>query len=511
MRRGPRHVVVVGDALLDRDLHGSVNRIAPDAPVPVVADPREGIRPGGAGLAAALAARDEVQVTLVAAVGDDEAGRRLTAALMDLGVAVTSLASVDPTAEKIRIHARGQVLLRVDRGGAHTRPSAWNDAAHEALASADAVLVSDYGRGMTAHASVRRALDETVRRHVPIIWDPHPRGTEPVAGVQLVTPNRSEAAGFCPPDLAPQHARGGALSQTRAQAAYLADRWSAAGVCITLGAEGALLVSAEGTPLAVPAPKCHNDGLDTCGAGDRFASAAAVAIARGLLPSDAVVHAVADATQFVEAGAAGRMMQTQTGDGRKSYGPGVTGQGIAGQEAPSQGVNGQGVNGQGATGNGATGQGVYGEAATMDLVARTRACGGTIVATGGCFDLLHAGHVRMLETARQLGDMLIVCLNTDASVRHLKGPGRPLTSQDDRAAVLAGLTCVDAVVVFDEDTPEALLDRLRPDIWAKGGDYMLSDLPEAALMTSWGGQAVVLPYLTGRSTTSILQEARRDH
>jgi rfaE bifunctional protein nucleotidyltransferase chain/domain len=132
-----------------------------------------------------------------------------------------------------------------------------------------------------------------------------------------------------------------------------------------------------------------------------------------------------------------------------------------------------------------------------------------VVATGGCFDLLHAGHVAVLEAARRLGDSLVVLLNSDESVRRLKGPGRPLQTAADRAAVLLALGCVDAVEVFEEDTPIAALERLRPDIWAKGGDYSLATLPEAPVVACWDGQAVVLPYLEGRSTTRLVKEAAR--
>jgi rfaE bifunctional protein nucleotidyltransferase chain/domain len=145
----------------------------------------------------------------------------------------------------------------------------------------------------------------------------------------------------------------------------------------------------------------------------------------------------------------------------------------------------------------------------MAVARATRGAGGTVVATGGCFDLLHAGHVEVLATARQLGDCLIVCLNSDDSVRRLKGPQRPLVPAVDRAAVLRGLGSVDAVAVFDEDTPARLLAELRPDIFAKGGDYAVADLPEAEILAAQGGQAVVLPYLDGRSTTSIIREAVR--
>ncbi len=137
------------------------------------------------------------------------------------------------------------------------------------------------------------------------------------------------------------------------------------------------------------------------------------------------------------------------------------------------------------------------------------ATGGTVVATGGCFDLLHAGHVATLRAARRLGDCLVVCLNSDASVRRLKGPSRPLVPAADRARVLEALECVDAVLVFDEDTPAEALRRIRPHLWAKGGDYAGQDVPEAAVLAEWDGQAVVLPYLQGRSTTRLVTTAGR--
>jgi rfaE bifunctional protein nucleotidyltransferase chain/domain len=145
----------------------------------------------------------------------------------------------------------------------------------------------------------------------------------------------------------------------------------------------------------------------------------------------------------------------------------------------------------------------------VDVVAAVRASGGTVVATGGCFDLLHAGHVETLRAARSLGDCLVVCLNSDASVRRGKGEGRPLQSADDRRRVLEGIRWVDAVVVFDEDTPLEVLDRLRPDVWVKGGDYDAAALPETPLVRSWGGEVVTVPYLPGRSTTDLVGRARR--
>jgi D-beta-D-heptose 7-phosphate kinase / D-beta-D-heptose 1-phosphate adenosyltransferase len=140
------------------------------------------------------------------------------------------------------------------------------------------------------------------------------------------------------------------------------------------------------------------------------------------------------------------------------------------------------------------------------LAEAVRAAGGLVVATGGCFDLLHPGHVQTLEAARALGDCLVVCLNSDASVRRLKGHGRPVLGVEDRAAVLRALRCVDAVLVFDEDTPAAALGRLRPDVWAKGADYADRELPEAPVLASWGGEVVLLPFVDGKSSTRIIEE-----
>ncbi|MEA2672803.1 MAG: D-beta-D-heptose 7-phosphate kinase / D-beta-D-heptose 1-phosphate adenosyltransferase, partial [Chloroflexota bacterium] len=251
--------------------------------------------------------------------------------------------------------------------------------------------------------------------------------------------------------------------------AGLRERWRAGAVAVTLGSRGALLVGAGTPPLAVPAPAAS--GGDPCGAGDRFAVTAAGMLAAGARTAEAVTAAVAGASAFVARGGAGAARLSAREPLR------LTGRG------PLDGA--------------------------AQVVARVRAGGGVVVATGGCFDVLHRGHISVLEGARALGDCLVVCLNSDASVRRLKGATRPLVGEDDRAALLASLRCVDAVVRFDEDRPDAVLGRLQPDIWAKGGDYSLAELPEAALLAGWGGTAVVLPYLEGRSTTALMAEAVR--
>jgi D-beta-D-heptose 7-phosphate kinase / D-beta-D-heptose 1-phosphate adenosyltransferase len=504
-------LVVVGDALLDRDLDGRAERLAPDAPVPVLDDPAERRRPGGAALAATLAATlDGRAVVLVTALAADEAGTTLRELLELAGVEVVDLGLAGPTPEKIRVRAGGHSLLRVDRVTRPGRVGPLSRSGRRALAGAGAVLVADYGRGVAAEPGVRAALVDLPAR-LPLVWDPHPRGPAPVPGARLATPNHAEAAGFAP------EVPGPGLAAVTARARLLAERWAAAGVAVTLGPGGALLAEGAGAPLVVPAPP--TPAGDPCGAGDRFAATAAGLLADGALPSEAVAGAVTAATTFVASGGATTVHLTARGSATAPPAPGVPG-----APEPHPPIPGP-PNREGNPGSGNGSAAVHSPPPdprppgtpssalerAVRLIAAVRASGGTVVATGGCFDLLHAGHVATLRAARALGDCLVVCLNSDDSVRRLKGPERPLVRLADRVAVLEALGCVDVVVPFDERTPEAVLRRLRPDVFAKGGDYALAELPEAALLESWGGQAVILPYLEGRSTTQLMKEVvRRD-
>ncbi|HTI35748.1 MAG TPA: PfkB family carbohydrate kinase [Miltoncostaea sp.] len=417
-----RRIAVVGDVLLDRDVDGHAERLCPDAPAPVIEQPVTRDRAGGAGLAATLLAGDGHAVTLITALAPDAGGLTLRALLAAQGVHVVDLGDGGATSEKVRIRADGQVLARVDRGDTPPRVRAPGEEARHALAEADAVLVSDYGRGMTASPEVRAALGDAG----PLVWDPHPRGAGPVPGSALLTPNLDEAVGMT-----------GVEDPAGAARRLVADHGAWA-VVVTVGAVGAVLVEDGAAPVHVPVTPASGD---PCGAGDRFASAAAAAMAAGHGPAEAVRRAAGAASRFVAAGGAGR-----------------------------------------------------------------RPDGVRTVATGGCFDLLHAGHVATLHAARALGDRLVVLLNSDASVRRLKGPGRPVMRQDERAAMLRALRCVDEVVVFDDDTPEAVLARLAPDVWVKGGDYAADDLPEAAVVRALGGEVATVPYDAGRSTTRLIQE-----
>jgi rfaE bifunctional protein nucleotidyltransferase chain/domain/rfaE bifunctional protein kinase chain/domain len=487
-------LLIVGDSLLDRDLDGHAQRLAPDAPVPVVDLPRESTRPGGAALAATLAARDGRAVVFVTALGDDDSGRTVATLLERAGVEVVDLTTAGATGQKVRVRAAGHPLLRLDYGGNDDAVAAPAADVVARITSARTILVSDYGRGVAAQPQVRAAIRAAADAGARVVWDPHPRGPRPVAGTRVVTPNLLEAqrvAGTGDDDTLPA---------VTATATALQETWATAGVAITLGARGALLVSGDGTPLMVPAP--HVRGTpDPCGAGDRFAVSVAGAIADGAVLSEAVVRGVHAATAFV-AGGGIAMLTDALGAGDRTATAG--GDGDNGHAGDDDGHAGHG-NGHVRDGDPAPDD----HRAAADLIAEVHARGGTVVATGGCFDLLHAGHVRLLTDAAALGNCLVVCVNSDTSVRRLKGPGRPVVGERDRRAVLLALAAVDAVVLFDEDTPEAVLSQLRPDVWVKGADYAVADLPEARLLAKWGGRAVVLPYLDGRSTTAMIKEAAR--
>ncbi|MHA7238418.1 PfkB family carbohydrate kinase [Arthrobacter sp. TMS1-12-1] len=445
-------IVVVGDVLLDTDLSGGAGRLSPDAPVPVVDVDTVLRRAGGAGLVARMLHTDGHDAVLVTVLAEDEASALLQAELD--GVTVVAGPSGAPTPVKTRVRASGQPVVRFDEGCATPPVPGATDAMLAALEGADAIIAADYGRGLLANEQLRARL-EALAATVPVVWDPHPSGARPVPGVAAVTPNLGEALRFT--------GTGGSGTQAAAAAAdvLLAD-WRSRSVIVTMGDHGALVAAAGLLPQVVPAPRIS--ATDPCGAGDRFASALALGLARGATIDAAAQQATEAAAHFLATGGVGAM-------GRQRE--------DAPQQLPVDGLD------------------------ALAVARRTREAGGTVVATGGCFDLLHAGHARTLAAARRLGDCLIVCLNSDESVRGLKGEHRPIIRQEDRAELLSALGCVDAVLIFSESTPENAISRLQPDIWVKGGDYAAEDLPEAALVSSWGGRTVTVPYIPARSTTKL--------
>lgn len=452
------NIVVVGDVLLDVDLDGDATRLCPDAPVPVVDVATVRARAGGAGLVARMLANDGRRVCLVTALGDDDPGRRLRDELA--GITVVAGPSGAPTPVKTRLRAGGQPVARFDQDCLARPVPEVTAAMLAALDQADALVVADYGRGLTRNAALRAALAALARR-VPVVWDPHPTGATPVPGVAVVTPNQAEARA------ALAAAGTGSAGEAAVDAAALMRLWQSAAVLLTRGGQGATLVrAASPEPLQLPAP-CAAHG-DACGAGDRLAASLASQLSSGSALEASCRSAVREASAFLAAGGVAALAPAPRlpEDPLAGTGP---------EPAPD----------------------------AVALVRRVRALGGTVVATGGCFDLLHAGHARTLAAARNFGDCLIVCLNSDDSVRRLKGSGRPIISEQDRAELLLSLHSVDAVLVFDEDTPEHALARLRPDVWVKGGDYDPALLPENALVRSWGGRCLSVPYHPARSTSGL--------
>ncbi len=445
-------IVVLGDVLLDTDLSGGAGRLSPDAPVPVVDVDLVQRRAGGAGLVARMLQADGHDAVLVTVLGEDDAAGLLRAELD--GVSLVAGPSGAPTPVKTRVRASGQPVVRFDEGCAKPPVPAVSEDMLAALEGADAIVAADYGRGLLANEELRTRL-ELLAASVPVVWDPHPGGAQPVRGVAAVTPNLGEALRF-------SEVQGTGTQAAAAAAEILLDRWNSRAVLVTMGEQGALVAAAGLLPQVVPAPRIP--ASDPCGAGDRFASALAVALAEGNPVDVAAQRATEAAAHFLGAGGVGAM-------GRALE--------AAPEQLPVDGLD------------------------ALTVARRTREAGGTVVATGGCFDLLHAGHARTLAAARRLGDCLIVCLNSDESVRGLKGESRPIIKQEDRAELLAALECVDAVLVFAESTPENAISRLQPDIWVKGGDYAAEDLPEATLVSSWGGRTVTVPYIPARSTTKL--------
>jgi rfaE bifunctional protein nucleotidyltransferase chain/domain len=443
------HLTVIGDALLDRDWEGGVERITPDAPAMVFEESTRTVRPGGAALAASLAVDSGTAVTLVAAVGVEGAGAELRELLDAAGVEIVDVDPGARTAEKIRIRAGGQTLLRIDRRPA-TSAHLSTAAAVAALEACDGVLVADYGGAIASDLRLRPLLEDAARSR-PVVWDPHPRGATPVRGVDTVTPNVREAAAFAGMATPGPHD----VQEITAIAGAVLARWGSA-IAVTAGELGAVLLEPAQPPHYVSTTPVRGD---PCGAGDQLAASYTRERARGGSRHEALITAVADARRFVAGGAA--------------------------NVRPLRPV----------------------DEPALQVAERARAEGRRVVLASGCFDLLHAGHVQLLQQARRLGDHLVVAINSDASVRRLKGAHRPIVPQHDRMETLRALECVDAVMVFEEDTPAATIDRLRPHVYVKGDDYAGRPLPEQAVLSRHGVQLVLIPLKHGRSTSSLVERA----
>ncbi|SFB06581.1 rfaE bifunctional protein, domain I/rfaE bifunctional protein, domain II [Amycolatopsis marina] len=473
--RAGSKVVVLGDAILDVWLSGQCDRLCREAPAAPVVDVRQqAFAPGGAGNTAVNLAALGADVHMVTAVGDDLAGAMVLEELRGRNVRTDHVVVSEnrATVSKRRVVAADQVLLRFDDGDRHDGDDGETarllDALRVALDAADALVVCDYGNGVLG-PRVRRALAD-LRPGLPLlVLDAHDVRRWRSVSPDVVTPNAAEAGAVLQVRL-PQDsdARVEFLDRHREQ---LAEAAGADSVVVTLDRDGAVLLTGD-QPVhrtwARPAPDNH-----TSGAGDTFTAALTVGLAGGLPVTTSVELAQAAADIVVHRPGTAVCTAAELEQRFGTFHDAAVG--------PEQ---------------------------LARIVAEHRSAGRRVVFTNGCFDVLHRGHVAYLNEAKRLGDVLIVAVNADESVHRLKGPDRPVNNVRDRASVLAALSCVDHVTVFDQDTPVELLRELRPDVYVKGGDYTPEMLSEAPVVRAYGGQVRALGYVPDHSTSAMIERIR---
>ncbi len=477
-------ILVIGDVMLDGWWSGTIERLCREAPAPVVDVATRAFAPGGAANTAMNLAALGARVSVAGIIGNDDAGLTLRQKLLDAGIDVRHLYSHADmvTTTKIRISSGGQVMLRID-DSATAVPGEALDALAASVGAAvehqDAVLVCDYGTGVLTgpvRAVLREALAEArATAEVPgdrplIVVDAHdPR---PWAGLRpdLVTPNAQEAARLLGLRLPDGPGRVDVVTNHRNA---LLEATGARSVVVTLDKNGTVLLSAGGgshRTWARPAAE-----KQASGAGDTFVAALTLARSAGLPLTASLDLAQAAADVVVHQPGTSVCSTAQLSRHLESFGDTALGT----------------------------------EELALQVQAH-RTQGQRIVLTNGCFDVLHSGHTRYLNQAKQLGDVLVVALNSDDSVRMLKGPGRPINGQADRAAVIAALSCVDYVTVFDSPTAIPLIRQLKPEVYAKGGDYTPEMLAETDAVEECGGRVAILDYVAERSTTAVVKRIRDD-
>lgn len=467
--------VVIGDLMLDRYVVGEVDRVSPEAPVPVVRLESERAAAGGAANVATNLAALGLRVAVAGWTGTDPEGVTLRQALADAGVDTDAVVARtgSTTTTKTRVVATHQQLVRIDHeadGRADDRADF--DARVLALLDADwdVVVLSDYGKGVLDAALCRRVIARAHERELPVLVAPKGLEFSKYATAAAVTPNAAELAALSHVDAADVSALTRAAVELRE--ALLLDA-----LVVTLGSRGMAVV---GPTDVTHVPAVAREVFDVSGAGDTAVATLAAGRAAGLAWEEAAI--LANVAAGVAVGHAGAVA--------------VSADELAAtlvREDPSLGTLALKV---------------------LDLdsagltVERWRAAGDVVGFTNGCFDLLHAGHVSYLDWASHTCDRLVVGLNTDASVRALKGPGRPVVGEQERATVLAGLAAVDAVIVFDDPTPLRLIEALQPDVLVKGGDYQEDDIVGAAEVKARGGRVLVAPLVEGTSTSALVTQIR---
>ncbi|MEM8835881.1 MAG: D-glycero-beta-D-manno-heptose 1-phosphate adenylyltransferase [Planctomycetota bacterium] len=474
-------VLVVGDFMLDELVFGDAERLTADAPVPVLQVRRRESTPGGAANVCNCLDALRCEVLAVGVVGEDDAGDTLSASLTAQGIDASGLVTdaTRPTTRKQSLvglaqHRHPQKMFRLDEESREPLPHGIRNALLERvrkrLASCDVVAIEDYNKGVLCDETCAQVIAIAREAGKPVIVDPaRIPDYRRYHGATAITPNRSEAelATGMPTHLDADPAHNAALAR-----ALLTDLELDA-VVLTLDRHGALLLERGGNPQ--PIPTRARQVYDVTGAGDMVLAALSAGIGARM--------PWADATRFANAGA------------------GLTVEVFGSQAIPFERVH----HAVQVEMSGLSGKTRTLEQSLIELNAHRRE-GKRIVFTNGCFDILHAGHLRLLRAARALGDVLVVAINSDDSVRRLKGDDRPVHNQHDRADLLGELESVSIVVVFDEDTPERALERIRPDVLVKGGDYTRDQVVGGAFVESYGGRVALVPIVEGRSTTAAISK-----
>ncbi len=462
-------VLIVGDVMLDRYWHGNTGRISPEAPVPVVRIQDIEERVGGAAnVALNLAALQGLPV-LMGVTGDDEPGEKLEKLLAAAGVECRFAKSLThPTITKLRVISRNQQLIRLDFEEAFDMAGAFDtevmlEVFDKALDNTKVVVLSDYAKGTLGDTRNMIRLARAKQR--PVLVDPKGSDFEPYRGATLLTPNLSEfeaIVGSCADD-----------SVLVERAENLRASFDLDALLVTRSENGMTLIEPGKAPLHLPTEA--REVYDVTGAGDTVIATLAAAIAADLdMPSAA---ALANLAAGVVVGKLGTATVSPAELRRAAHSRHQDERGIMDEDA------------------------------LLEHISDARAHGETVVMTNGCFDILHPGHVRYLKAAGELGDWLIVAVNSDDSVRRLKGNSRPINDVNHRMEVLAGLASVDWVVPFEEDTPARIISKLLPDVLVKGGDYKAENIVGYEVVTSNGGQVIILDFHDGFSTTSIIEAA----
>jgi len=464
-------VLVVGDVMLDRFVTGAVERISPEAPIPVLKVDDETAMLGGAGNVVRNLAALGARAAFVAVVGDDEAAAGVSRLVDDLDGIDAFLVTAEGrrTSIKTRFLAGTQQMLRTDRETvaplAPDHHHAVVEAAMKLMADCAIVILSDYGKGVLDDGVAEELIAAANTAGKTVIVDPKGRDYARYRGASVVTPNRAELAeaSGCPVVDA-------ATANTAART--LIDALGFGAVLATLGADGMTLVPANDAPTVLDVEA--RQVFDVSGAGDTVVATFAAALAAS---ADYGVSAqLANVAAGIVVGKVGTAV---------AYADDVV-HALHHQDLSSAEAK------------------VLGLAPALDRVETWRWRGLKVGFTNGCFDLLHPGHVSLLTQAREACDRLIVGLNSNASVTRLKGAGRPIQTEAARAAVLASLATVDMVVIFAEGTPLALIESLRPDVLVKGADYTVDEVVGAAEVQSWGGRVVLAQLEPGHSTTETI-------